>query len=118
MEPPAPDAPEPHATPGGTFEQLLAGMTHLDTLALQGVGLNGQSALRVFSTVVPTLVHLQDLWLHDNQLEVAPAMVLARQLPALRRVELSEGNDLLEPVDGVPGTIADLNRISGREIFQ
>lgn len=47
-------------------------------------------------------------------------MVLANnapQLPALRSVLLSEGNDLVPAGEGVPGTIADLNGIVGYDLF-
>lgn len=121
---PAPDAQEPHAAPEGTFAQLLAGMTHLDTLALEGVGLNGHSALRAFFGILPTLVHLRVLSLVNNRLGVGAAMVLASivsQLPALDGVTVYEGNDLVEPGDDVSddaeSTIADMDAIVGRDLF-
>jgi hypothetical protein len=95
-------------------------MARLDNLTLIGVGLNGRSAARVFSEVVPSMVHLRCLALRENNLGVGPATMLAydaRKLPALRSVEVSEGNDLVEPGDGVPGTVADMNWIVGRDLF-
>lgn len=56
------------AAAGGTFEQLLVGMTRLDDLTLNDVGLTGRSAMRVVPTVVPTLLHLQRLSLQRNHL--------------------------------------------------
>lgn len=71
-----------------TFEQLLVGMTQL-----RAVGLNGSSAMRVFSEVVSKLVNLDHLVLDDNQVGPAPAVVLAqtaKELPALKKVLLSK----------------------------
>lgn len=95
-------------------------MTQLRRLALNDVGLNGHSAMRLFSRSVPSLLHLQFLSVEKNLLGTGLAMVLATsapQLPALEHVAVSEGNDLAVPGDGVPGSLIDLNGIVGRILF-
>lgn len=120
VEPTAPDALEAHpaarSTAGRTLEQLLAGMTRLDGLVLDGVGLSGRSAMRFFQRGLPTMLHLECLSLNDNHMGLVPATVLAhavRQLPAL----VGEGNDLPEEEVGVPGSLADMNEIASRHVL-
>lgn len=95
----------------GSFEQLLMGMTQLRVLEL--VDLNGPRAMCVFQNVMPTLLHLEQLVLTNNEMGPVPAMKLAesaRLLPALRSV-YAEGNDL-------EGALDDLNWIIGFDLFQ
>lgn len=69
------------------FEQLLAGMTQLQELTLNNVGLTGRPAMHIFSEIVSKL-HLRRLSVTD-QLGPLPVSALAhavRQLPALGSV--------------------------------
>lgn len=100
---------------------MLRQMTRLETLCLQGVGLNGPTAMRALSAVVPMLEHLRRLAIHGNRMGPVAAMVLAHcMLPASICIEVSVGNELVAVGDNccVLGTIADMNRVAGRKVFR